>query len=344
MTAMGPISGFRTARDGRERREQDAPRICERALTGSGVWSRDQLDVTDWLMPVSTTVLSELDVLVDILRNHPMETIALDWRDYPLAASAAMMRQVRTVLDQGAGFVVLDRLPVDRYTRHELRQVYWLLSSMIARPVAQSFDGRLLYDVTDTGARIDTRVRGDVTRQELSWHTDYGFNFPPPYIGLLALRVAVSGGTSRVASLLTAHNRLRQQDPGLLERLYRPFWWNRQGEHGDGDSVAHFYPVYTFDGNTVRGRFIKWLLYKGYELMGETFDADGRNAIDAMFAILNRPENHLGFQLEAGQIQYMNNFRIVHCRSEYEDADDADARRHLVRIFLRDGGRRSFMG
>ena len=53
----------------------------------------------------------------------------------------------------------------------------------------------------------------------------------------------------------------------------------------------------------------------------------------------------LSFSLEAGQIQYVNNFRIAHRRTEYEDAPDGpQARRHLVRIFLRDEGRRTFMG
>ena len=50
------------------------------------------------------------------------------------------------------------------------------------------------------------------------------------------------------------------------------------------------------------------------------------------------------FDLAPGQIQYVNNFRLAHCRTEYEDAGGEDDKRHLVRIFLRDAGRRSFMG
>ena len=45
-------------------------------------------------------------------------------------------------------------------------------------------------------------------------------------------------------------------------------------------------------------------------------------------------------ELAPGQIQYMNNFRLAHCRTEYEDPKDAAEKRHLVRIFLRDAGRR----
>ena len=59
---------------------------------------------------------------------------------------------------------------------------------------------------------------------------------------------------------------------------------------------------------------------------------------------MSEAQSHLRFALAPGDIQYMNNFRVAHCRSEYEDFDAPDRRRHLVRIFLRDGGRRSYMG
>ena len=144
--------------------------------------------------------------------------------------------------------------------------------------------------------------------------------------------------------MLATHNLLRDRHRALLRRLYdllEPFCWNRQGEHADGDVVVHRFPVFSHDGKEVRGRFIKWLLYKGYELAGEPFDQAGQDAIETMFDIMSEPDRHVSFSLEAGQIQYLNNFRLAHCRTEYEDAaDDPEARRHLVRIFLRDEGKR----
>ncbi len=321
-----------------------AAKLRAAAVTGRGAWLRDGVEEMDWLLPLPAKALEEIDRLVETLRRKPLDIYALDRNDYALDACAAFMGAVRRVLDQDVGFVVVDRLPIDRYTKDELKQVYWLLSGMIERPVAQSFDGRLLYDVQDTGVRIDTRVRGDLTRQELSWHTDYGFNYPPPYIGLLVLRTATSGGASRVASMLTAHNVLRERHPELLARLYEPFWWNRQGEHPKEDSTTHFYPIFSIDGDRVRARYIKWLLYKGYELKGETFDPQGQKALETMFDIMSEPAHHIPFALQPGQIQYVNNFQIAHCRTEYDDAEEPDDKRHLVRIFLRDAGRRSYMG
>src|SRR4029453_3342675 len=107
------------------------------------------------------------------------------------------------------------RTPGERYSKEELLAVYWLFSQMLARPVAQAFKGTMLYDVHDTGKKTDTRVRADLTNEDLSWHTDYGFNHPPPYIGLLVLRTALSGGVSSAGSLHTAHDILRGGGPPL---------------------------------------------------------------------------------------------------------------------------------
>jgi hypothetical protein len=320
------------------------PEIHDAPIVGAGAWVRADIGEQDWLKPMPAAVLAEIDTLVETLRRNPMGIFALDQRDYSLEACTKFMAAIRESLDQGVGFAVRDRLPVDRFSKDELKQIYWLLSGMIERPVAQSFDGRLLYDVLDIGVKIDTRVRDDLTSQELSWHTDYGFNHPPPYIGLLVLRTAKSGGVSRVASMLTAHNVLRERHPELLERLYQPFWWSRQGEHTDRDAVAHFYPIFSYDGDRVRARYINWLLYKGYELMAEPFDELGQRALETMFDVMSEPALHVPFELAPGQIQFVNNFQITHCRTEYEDANAPEDKRHLVRIFLRDKGRRSFMG
>ena len=321
-----------------------APHQLTHAIRGRKAWRTATLLREDWLVPVPADCLSEIEALVRTLREHPVPTVALDIGDYALAACAKLMTRVRAILDDGAGFAVLDRLPVEKYSKAELIPVYWLLSTLIARPVAQSFDGTLLYDVHDTGKKIATRVRGDLTNQKLAWHTDYGFNYPPPYIGLLVLRTARSGGESRVVNLISTHNKMRERCPDLLARLYRPYYWNRQGEHPEGDPITNVNPVFTFDGTHLNARVNRRLLQVGHELMKEPMDDAGAAALEALYGIMDDPEFSFTFQLEAGQVQYLHNWRCAHERTDYVDNDEPDKRRHLVRIFLRDEGARSYMG
>jgi len=320
------------------------PLMFEDAIAKPLAWIRDEVSESDWRVPVPAQALAEIDQVIDILRANPMDIRALCPDDYPLEACRALMDRVRHQLDHGIGMVVLDRMAVERHDKESLTAIYWMLSSMISRPVAQSYDGRLLYDVRDTGKKTDTRVRADLTNQEISWHSDYGFNFPPPYLGLLVLRTARSGGISKAASMMTVHNDLREKRPDLLRRLYEPFHWNRQGEHPEGAPVTHFFPIFQCHDGVVRSRFNPALVPKGYELVGLQPDALGLEALREAGKIMSDERNHITFVLKPGEIQYVNNFRLAHLRTDYDDYDEPDRKRHLVRIFLRDFGRRSYMG
>ncbi len=324
--------------------DHSPPPMLERVIRGRKAWRTSSLRREDWIEPISDACLAEIDTLVGVLRRNPVPTVALDITDYSLSACRRMMKRLRAKLDNGVGFAVLDKLSVDSYGKSELTAVYWLLSSMIARPVAQSFGGTLLYDVHDTGKKIATRTRGDLTNQKLAWHTDYGFNHPPPYLGLQVLRTSKSGGESCVISLASVHNEMRRRCPDLLARLYRPYYWNRQGEHPSGDPITNINPIFRYEGEQLNSRVNRRLLQVGHELMNEPMDQEGAEALDALYDIMDDPKMKFTFQLEAGQIQYLHNWRCAHERTSYEDYDAPDKRRHLVRIFLRNEGARSYMG
>ena len=50
------------------------------------------------------------------------------------------------------------------------------------------------------------------------------------------------------------------------------------------------------------------------------------------------------FVFERGQIQVVNNRRLGHRRTAFDDWDEPERRRHLVRIWLRDEGRPFYSG
>ena len=156
-----------------------------------------------------------------------------------MPACREAMARVRDILASGVRFAIVDRLPVAEIDASEATAIYWLLSSMIARPVAQKLDGTLIYDVLDTGqeALPGSGVRPDKTNIEIRFHNDNAYNdTPPDYVGLLCLRQAMSGGHSRVISFHTAHNAMLARHPERLARLYEPFWFDRQREFHPGES------------------------------------------------------------------------------------------------------------
>ena len=48
--------------------------------------------------------------------------------------------------------------------------------------------------------------------------------------------------------------------------------------------------------------------------------------------------------MEPGQVQFVDNLAIGHSRTQFEDFEEPERRRHLVRLWLRNAGDRSYPG
>jgi alpha-ketoglutarate-dependent taurine dioxygenase len=76
---------------------------------------------------------------------------------------------------------------------------------------------------------------------------------------------------------------------------------------------------------------------------GESLDEKGQKALDVLTSVVEDPKNWLEFSLERGQIEIANNRETGHARSGYHD-DPSKPRRRLERLWLRDEGRRTYLG
>lgn len=308
-------------------------------------WARDGISPADWLVPLSAACLAEVVEVVRRLRQDPLPTVLLEPAQFPLAACTEAMALVGRKLRQGVGLAVVDRLPVERFTAEESRAVSWLLGSLLGRTVAQKWDGTMIYDVRDTGRGFEYGVRRSVTNLELQFHTDGAWlSMPAELVGLFCLNPAREGGVSRFLSLYTVHNELRRRHPRLLERLYRLFPWDRQAEHPEGEEKLSRRPVFQYDGRRLLARYYEGLIQKGLELSGDSLDAEGREALAAMREIVESPALWVEFVIEQGQIQYLNNHQFAHSRTEFLDASEPHLKRHMIRLWHRDEGRRTFHG
>jgi alpha-ketoglutarate-dependent taurine dioxygenase len=319
--------------------------MIDRTIDSPQAWTRETLGPGAGLVPLPAACASEIEAVLATLRANPLPVLALTPDDFDLPACRAAMAAVKAILDDGVGFSILDRLPLDRMSRAEAVAVYWLLCRMIARPVAQKWDGTMIYDVRDLGRPPGNGVRPDVTNAEQSFHTDNSYNLcPPEYVGLLCLQTAREGGLSRVVSFAAAHNEMRRRHPDLLPRLYRPFYFDRQREHAPDDFMVTHHPMFAAEAGRLTARLSRFQVMNGQALAGVPLDDEGRRAIDALEAIMGRPDMARDFWFEPGQIQLVNNRSLGHKRTAFRDWPEPDRRRHLVRLWLRDAGRAFYNG
>ena len=315
-------------------------------IEGPSVWMRRDIHPEEYRIDLSADCLDEICRAADEIRDYPLPTILHSPADFAMPMCRREMARVREALDHGRRFAIIDRLPMAEMDATEATAIYWLLSSMVSRPVAQKLDGTMIYDVLDTGQQAlpGSGIRPDKTNSEIRFHNDNAYNeTPPDYVGLLCLRRAQSGGHSRVISFHTVHNTLQERHPDRLERLYQPFWFDRQREFRAGESPIFSAPVFEHAGE-LKARFSAHQIGGGYVLRGEPMDRDGEAAIAAMLDIFEEDGLSVDFDLEPGQIQFVDNRALGHSRTAFIDDPDPSRRRHLVRLWLRDHGRRAYPG
>jgi alpha-ketoglutarate-dependent taurine dioxygenase len=322
-----------------------APPMLEPDVRDARAWRRDALNPSDWLVPLSPRCLDELDAVARAVRDDPLPPLMLTPEQFRLDACAQAMTRVREMLRTGIGLAVLDRVPVERYAPDENRALAWLLGSLLGRLVAQKWDGTMLYDVKDTGKALEYGVRRSVTNLDLVFHTDAAWlDLPPELVGLYCINPAREGGVSRFVSLVSVHNEMARRHPALLARLYRAVPWDRQAEHAPGDTKISRRPVFSYDGGAFMACVNEKLIETGAELAGEPLDVEVREALAAMREILDSPELAVQLTIQRGQVQLINNRAFAHARTDFTDATEPQLKRHMIRLWTRQEGRRTFHG
>ena len=328
---------------------QSAParstRVRETPFTGAISWTRDTLAPEDGVLRLGPDCRRELDHALAAIRGNPLPTLMIEPAAFELPACRELMAQAKNLLEAGVGYVLIDRLALDDCTPEEAKALYWVLIQMLARPVAQSWDGKMIYDVRDLGRPPGNGVRPDITNAEQSFHTDNSYNLcPPDYVALLCLHPAMEGGISQIVSFYTAHNEMLARHPGLLRRLYEPFLFDRQREHAPDDAMVLRHSLFEYDGERLTGRLSRYQVRNGHALAEVPLDAEGEAALEALDAVMNAPRVNREFFFERGQIQILDNRRLGHRRTAFRDFAEPGRKRHLVRLWLRDSGRRFYNG
>jgi alpha-ketoglutarate-dependent taurine dioxygenase len=309
------------------------------------VWLADDIGPGDYLITITDTALIEIDKLAVFFSDNPIPLLQRKLDEFELPACRDLMAQMKSKLDHGVGFAVLDRLPLDDYPLEIMLEIYWVLGQCVGRPVAQKWNGQMIYDVADTGADYAYGTRGSYTSVELNFHTDNAFaRMVPDYVGLFCRHPAKSGGVSRLCSLYSVHQRLFEQYPEQLARLYQPMLFDRQKEHRDGAEPVCLAPYFSWRNNRLFARANASLIRKGYEVAGVVMDQALSTALAAIDEVCAAPDLWYETSLQRGQVQYLNNHEVGHYRSAFEDYDEPERKRHLYRLWHREAGSTSYDG
>jgi hypothetical protein len=298
---------------------------------GPAAWrGSDLAQHTDWIHVLTTAEVADLERVAAVMRKSgtPREQLTRD--DVIFDALSPSLASWREKLAHGRGFLLVRGLPVGRMSAEDAIAAYWAIGLQLGSPVPQNLDGELLTAVRDTGADpADPSTRLYKTRAEQDFHTDGA-----DVIGLLCLRNAKRGGESRIVSSVTVVNELARRAPHLVPVLFGDFHWHYFEPHMP--APTHFArPICRDVGGRLNTFFIPWYIRRAQELPDvPRLSDDQAAALAAIETLANDPTLHLDMEFRPGDVQLLKNSVVLHKRTAYEDWEEPDRKRHLLRLWL----------
>ena len=298
-------------------------------VTDTSVWrAADFPDDRTWVRPIPDTLVDEIDAGLPglkALNRHPSE---IRPEDFPLPRSAEFLAEIDHAIEIGPGFSLMSGFPVERYDYDDTALAYCGLAAHFGRAAIQSRAGEFVVDVSDKGVPMGTKARGHYGTTGLPFHAD-GANS----VSLLYLQTAPKGGRSLLISGAAIYNEMLAKHPGHMDVLYRGFHHHRRDERDPGDPAVTPWrtPVFSFYDDRFHIVYIRPSI-DFCEDEGIEITAEEKAAMDALDQVIARSDMQVSMHLRPGDLQIVNNFLVLHSRTEYHDAPDQ--KRHLIRLWL----------
>jgi hypothetical protein len=307
--------------------------ICTTPITGPKAWrGSDLAGDTSWIVTLGEAELADLDRALAVARASGRPLVEIERAHFPLTVMQARLEAARAEMRDGRGFLVLRGLPVARYRDEDVGLIFWGMGRYLGGPLYQNPQGDLLGHVYDHGrtyGNID--VRGYETSAYLPYHTDAG-----DMVGLLCLRRSREGGLSSLVSSVTVHNEILAHHPEYLGLLYNGFYYIRREaaltERGVSDRPI---PIFGHRDGVVSCRYIRNQINAGAVKRQVPLTAIETAALDYLDEQTRRADLRLDMHLQAGDVQLINNYTILHSRTGFVDGDAPHQKRHMLRLWLK---------
>jgi len=154
-------------------------------------------------------------------------------------------------------------------------------------------------------------------------------------VGLFCLDAGARGGASLVADAVAIHNELVRTEPALAAALYEPFPYDLRGEQAPGTKPWYTMPIFNRCGDRLFVRYIRPYIESTRRHEDAPRPSDkARAAMDRLDAMCADPQFHVSMTMAAGDMQFVNNYHVLHARDAYEDDRVSGRIRHLKRLWL----------
>ncbi|WP_366555458.1 TauD/TfdA family dioxygenase [Aquibaculum sediminis] len=308
--------------------------ILHSPVSGDGAWRGVDMerDSALWQYHLTPRYLEEIDAAVRGLRRSGRTLNTVTRSDFSFPTFSVFLKRLLWNDVAGRGFCVIRGLPVEDYSVEELEMLYWGIGLHMGVGVSQNAEGHRVGHVRSQGKDYNAlNVRGYQTNAELPYHCD-----PSDVVGLLCVQTAKEGGESSIISGLSIYNAVLAERPQFLPMLYKGFVYDRRGEETYFQKpISDPVPVFAHVDGELSIRYVRKSMETAREKLGQPFSDEELEVLDYIDSVTMRRELQLRYTLAQGDIQFVNNYTVLHSRTDYVDFDEPARRRHMLRLWLK---------
>lgn len=299
--------------------------LTERITTPAAWVGRDFETDHSWLHVLTPGAIAAIDAALAGLVAKGLRFPRFTREDFPLGELEPDLALCAEQLENGCGFFLLRGLPIERYTDEQIDTLYFGIGLHLGQPVGQNPRGDLIGKVMAVGDVTKKETRVYETNLYLPYHSD-----PSDVVGLLSVRRAREGGLSSLISVAAIYNEILENHREYLGLYYRLWYFSHLCE--DTPSLS---PIFSVNEGKLSCRYLRQYLELGHEIMGRPLSKVEIEALDLFDEIISMKSLRLDMMLEPGDLQFANNYAVLHSRNAFDDHEEPEKRRKLLRLWLK---------
>ena len=293
------------------------------------VWNKytDNI-VKNFSVKISDNVMNELKNNRDIINNSE-ET-------FPILQQEILDFK-KKILIEGIGFFVIDGECFSDFSREETTEIYSKICKALGTLYVQNIKNEKFVAIKDEGRSMMSGGRYHQTKEGGSFHTDSPqWKKVPDFIGMCCINPAKKGGESKFVSAYSIHNEMLKEHKHFLEMLYEQFHFDKRGEYKSGESPTVFEPIFTYNNNQLKLRYLRNYINDGHKIQNIPLSKEQNESLDCLDKIIHDENLAVSYELKQYDMVFLNNDRVMHGRTSFEDFEDVEKKRLMIRTWIKD--------
>ena len=274
--------------------------------------------------------------IIEELIERRNELDGLDENDLPLLKNKILDFRKEMLID-GVGLFLINGICLENFSMKEKISIYTLITKILGELIIQNIRQEKIVEIKDVGKSMKTGGRYHETKEGGSHHTDSPqWKDVPDYLSLFCVHNAKKGGTNLFLSAYTIHNKIYEERNGSLHMFYEKFHFDKRGEFKDGESPTVFEPIFMFKDKRLYFRYLRDYIDAGHDIQNQPLSESQKTALTYLDNLMRRDEMIMRYDLKPGDMVFSDNHWIIHGRTPFEDHDDKNMKRLMLRTWIRD--------